>query len=304
MTKILVTGSEGLVGSHLCRLLIQKGYGVVRIDIRGLSEHHGDVRDLVTLRSKMLGVAGIVHLAAVSRVVWGEQNPELCRSVNIDGTAQVIKCALEQQNPPWILFSSSREVYGEGSGKIEETAPFAPCSIYGHTKVAGEELLIDARDQGLRTGIVRLSNVYGRIQDHADRVIPAFVKAAVNDQPLYVEGSYNCYDFTHLHDTVDGILRYAELLQRGSQVIPPIQLLTGISTSLGELAELVVKITQSNSKIVESPPRDYGSGVFSGINLRAQQLLGWLPKIRLEDGISSLAKDFHASKVVDNCEML
>lgn len=180
-------------------------------------------------------------------------------------------------------------MYGEiGNVPITESAAYAPASTYGNTKVEAEKLLLAARARGLLTGIVRLSNVYGSPHDHADRVIPAFVNAALEGKPLMVEGSENHYDFTHLDDTVDGIMRYIDALNHG-KVLIPIHLLTGVSTSLLDLANMAIAILKSTSKIEHCTPRDYGSGKFLGDNGNARKILGWKPKIDLKTGIALLA---------------
>lgn len=299
MRKILVTGSQGLVGKRLCQTLRDAGVEVVEIDLNGVGENHGDVRDTALVKARLDAVEGVVHLAAVSRVVWGERDPELCRSVNIDGTKGLIAAAFKQKKKPWILFSSSREVYGESSNIINEEASFAPCGVYAETKVECERLLAEAKKGGLVTGVVRLSNVYGNIDDHEDRVIPAFLRAALLGKPLQVEGSGNAYDFTYLDDTVDGIYRYIKYLDAG-KMPGPIQLLTGVSTTLGELARMVVKLTTSDSVIQEAPPRDYGSGKFIGINTKAKRELDWTPQTELSLGLTLLAKAYRQHGLRDD----
>ncbi len=290
---ILITGSAGLVGSALAAMLRARGTPVRALDLREATPAgHGDVRDPDAVRRAVSGCAGVVHLAAVSRVIWGERDPVACRSINIDGTRTVLDAALHDPGRPWLLFASSREVYGQPAHlPVEEDLPLAPVNIYGRTKQAGERLIAEGRSRGLRAAVVRLSNVYGSPADHADRVVPAFARAAIAGAALRVEGSGHTFDFTHLDDTVRGIALVAELLERGESP-PPIQLLTGRPTTLGELARLVVDLAGGGSEVVEAAPRSFDVARFFGSPARARELLGWTPQVSLRDGLAGLVAAF------------
>jgi len=290
--KILVTGSRGLIGRELCKRLVALGAQVVELDILGSGPAYGDVCSEESVQAKVKGVSGVVHLAAVSRVVWGESDPEKCYHTNVGGTGNIIGACLASPFRPWVLFSSSREVYGEqGKTALDESAPYNPVSIYGVSKVRAEEIVLSARCRGINTGVVRFSNVYGCPRDHRDRVIPAFVLAALQGRPLRVEGGDNRYDFTHLTDTVDGLIGFIDALYAESR-FPPIHFLTEVSTSLSQLAKLVISELGSSSKLLEAPSRSYGSGVFMGKNANGLKLLGWKAKVDLASGVRQLAKDF------------
>jgi len=295
MEKILVTGSEGLVGKYLCALMKKRGIEVVEFDINAIGVKFGDVRDSSHIRQAITGVTGIIHLAAVSRVVWGEQDPENCWNTNVVGCRNILEAAESCDTKPWILFSSSREVYGNVKIPAIESLPYNPKSVYGKTKVEGEKLFLNARKIGLTTGIVRLSNVYGSAADHSDRVIPAFVKAAICNQPICIDSPESKYDFTHVSDAAMGIYLYAMLLAKGMH-LAPIHLLTGKSTSLEDLATQVINLLDSRSKKVKGVARTYGAGVFSGSNFNAKHILGWQPKIILDVGILELAEQLRLNK--------
>ncbi len=285
---ILITGSVGLVGSALARSLRRRGHRVVGLDLRDPDPGaRGDVRDTAMLTHAVHQCDGIVHLAAVSRVIHGERDPELCRATNIGGTRSVVEAARVAPGRPWLIFASSREVYGQpGRLPATEDTALAPINVYGQTKRAGEGLVLEARSFGVRGAIVRLSNVYGSTADHRDRVVPAFVRAAVRGEPLRVEGSNHTFDFTHVEDTARGLVALAELLDAGEPPPPPIQLLTGTPTSLGELASLACELAGTRARIVEAPPRNYDVADFHGSPERARALLGWSPQIPLGQGIS------------------
>jgi nucleoside-diphosphate-sugar epimerase len=298
MRKVLVTGSEGLLGRALAGSLERRGYGVRRCDLRAPPGDPGrvDVLDAEALRGAAAGCAGIVHFAAVSRVIHGERDPHLCWLTNVDGTRRVIEAASQGRPRPWLLFSSSREVYGQPRHlPATEDAPLAPVNIYGRSKVAAEQAVsLAARELGLRTAVVRLSNVYGSTADHPDRVVPAFARAAASGAALRVDGRDHAFDFTHLDDTVLGLHAVIEALEAGEGGLPPIHLLTGTPTTLGALAELANAAGGGRSRIAEAPPRAFDVSRFHGDPALARRLLGWRAAIPVEDGVQRLVGAFQA----------
>ncbi|WAS91390.1 NAD-dependent epimerase/dehydratase family protein [Nannocystis punicea] len=284
--SILITGSEGLVGTALVHQLRGRGCELRTLDLRAPEAE--DVRDRGAVARAVAGCSGIVHLAAVSRVIWGERDPALCEAVNIGGTRVVLEAAAAAPQRPWVVFASSREVYGQPDElPVDEDARLAPINVYGRSKVAGEQLVVEARRHGLRTAIVRLSNVYGNPADHPDRVVPAFVRAAVRGALLRVDGSGHTFDFTHVRDVARGLLGVVDLLA-GGESPPPIHFLTGQPTTLGELAALVIQHASSSSAVVEAPPRGFDVARFYGSPGRAQALLGWTPQVSLREGLAEM----------------
>ncbi len=288
----MLTGSEGLVGKALRETLEGLGADVAGLDIRGTGGQTGDVRDAWRVRQAVTGCHGIVHLAAVSRVIWGERDPETCREVNIGGLRNVVAAAKGQTHRPWIVFASSREVYGQpDSLPVTEDAPLRPINVYGRTKVEGERLVRAARDDGLRTAVVRLSNAYGSTRDHADRVVPVFARNAVMGDTLRVEGANHTFDFTHIDDAVRGIASVIRVLTGGEEP-PPIHLLTGRSLTLGKLAALAVELAGTGAPIAQAPPRSFDVSRFCGDPSRARRLLGWIPHVTFPQGLARLIHDF------------
>lgn len=294
MTKtILVTGAYGLVGRRLCTSLRKDGFLVNELDLRGNGADYGDVTRAADVEAAIQNCAGVVHLAAVSRVVWGQRDPELCWRTNVVSVQNLIQSALAQQSKPWILFSSSREVYGQAPYlPVAETIPLNPLNIYARSKVEGERIVMNARNQGLQTAIVRLSNVYGCTKDHADRVIPAFTKAAIEGLSLRVEGSDHTFDFTHVDDVTRGIRALISLLESGVQSLPTVHLVSGHPTSLGELAAICCLLAKSDAAITEAAPRSYDVARFYGDPTKTREVLGWLSEIPLEVGLMRLIEDF------------
>ena len=292
--RILVTGSEGLVGRALRESLEARGWDTVGLDLRGAGGEGGDVRNPRRVRKAVTGCRGVVHLAAVSRVAWAENALDDCRSTNIGGVRRVLEAAFEQPAPPWVLFASSREVYGQPRRlPATENIPLSPVNVYGRSKVEGERLVERARAAGLRAATVRLSNVYGSALDHADRVVPAFARAAVEGSAIRIDGTECTFDFTHIDDTVRGMVAMMERLEAG-EALPPIHLVTGIPTKLRELAAMALALAGGNVPVVEAPPRSFDVSRFHGDPSRARKLLGWEPRVGLRDGFERLVRDVRA----------
>ncbi len=158
-----------------------------------------------------------------------------------------------------------------------------------------EQYASKARLNGLNTAVVRLANVYGCVEDHEDRVLPAFCRNAAEGRPLRVDGFDHVFDFTHVDDTVRGIAQLVALLNANEHNLPPIHLLPGIGTTLLEAAKIAVDAADSDSSIVAAPSRDYDVARFIGNPERAKRLLGWEARITPSEGIRTLVKAFQTN---------
>jgi UDP-glucose 4-epimerase len=289
--KILITGSAGLIGSALSKALGTLGVEVLGMD-KGVAPYHadcGNILDYQSVLEKVCQVDGVVHLAAVSRVITGEKDPKLCLETNVGGTKHVLEAALESARKPWVLISSSREVYGQQDHLlVKETAPLIPVNVYGESKIAAENAVHAAVKRGLKGSIVRFSNVFGSIHDYPDRVVPAFCRAAVKGVDIRVDGSENLFDFTYLEDVIQGILAFIFSLMSREEPLPPIHLTSGLATSLGEIALFAQQVSSHEIKVSESPSRQYDVATFSGDTTRARQLLNWQARVSVYEGMSRL----------------
>ena len=207
--RILVTGSEGLIGSEVAAALERAGHGARRMDIRVPegAEGRASILDAGALDRLAAGCDGIIHLAAISRVVHGELDPDLCNRTNIDGTARVIEAA--GRSGAWLLFSSSREVYGEPlTLPVDESHPLMSINTYGATKVAGEALCrAFSRETGIETRILRIANAFG--PRDIGRVIPSWIEQARAGNDLTVYGGDQILDFIWVADwTTDRLVKY------------------------------------------------------------------------------------------------
>jgi nucleoside-diphosphate-sugar epimerase len=169
---------------------------------------------------------------------------------------------------------------------VHEDATLRPINIYGAAKYFLEKETLEARNSGINTAIVRFANGYGCIDDHADRVLPAFCRNAVESKPLRIDGFDHLFDFTHIEDTAKGVLALVEQLDAGEKKLPAIHLLPGIGTTLYEAACHALESASSKSKINESSSREYDVSRFIGDPDRAYKLLGWKARITPQKRVS------------------
>lgn len=291
---ILVTGSAGLIGAATGKRLDAMGIAWRGFDLRGSPSL--DTRNPAALAAALDGVDGVVHLAAVSRVVWAENAPELAREVNVDALDSLLGLMHGSIARPWLIFASSREVYGEQAElPVREDAPLMPLNTYARTKVAGENLVDEARESGLRAQTVRFSNVYGSTDDHEDRVVPAFARTAAQGGEIRVDGSANMFDFTHVNDASEGLVRAISAMIAGEN-LPALHFLTGQGTTLGELSEMAQVRALKPVTLREAPPRQFDVARFVGDPDRARRLLGWEAQVPIDRGFNRLIDDFAASR--------
>ncbi len=294
MNKILVTGSAGLIGSSLVKHLERQNYEVIHCDIRlrdnPLSFFSEEIKPL--LRE----CVGVVHLAAISRVVHGEQYPELCRKVNVEDTTKFFELLKLLPNKPWIIYASSREVYGEQKNlPVLESTYLDPVNNYARGKVLIEKLVTNLANFGFNVAVLRFSNVYGGLLDHYNRVVPAFCINALRGDPIRIEGKECIFDFTYLEDVVEGISLTVEHLQNIKSSLSPIHFTACRPCTLEELANIVLEITGSNSRVNFYPGRNFDVSRFYGDFSKAKELLGWLPRHSLEEGLSKFIRNLKNS---------
>lgn len=298
--RILITGSEGLIGRHLAAVLEAEGFEVVRFDLR-LDDAEGrplDTRHRDLVERAIAGCDGVVHLAALSRVVWGERDPDACTQINVEGTRNVYDAVMAASPRPFVIFGSSREVYGLPDRlPVDEDAPLRPCNVYGRSKVEGERLTEALSDAGVRTSILRFSNVYGWTGDHPDRVVPAFAREAAVGGAIHVDGSDCLFDFTHIDDVVPALRRTMNLLAEGRR-LPALHLVSGIGTTLGELGRMARDASGGQLDVSEMPPRDFDVARFVGDPVRAAEHVGWTPKTDLASGFAALVAAFVRQETV------
>lgn len=297
MRNLMITGGLGLIGTALNNSLLEAGVSSEIFDIGGKTsdDTYGDIRDIDALRDRMARCDGVVHLGAVSRVVSSEQDPPACWATNIEGTRNVLQAAAQVPagRRPWVINASSREVYGHPATlPVAEDAPLKPVNVYGRSKAAAEALTIAARSAGVVTAIARFSNVYGTIEDHHDRVIPAFCRAAATGSTIHIEGAAHTFDFTWVDDVADGLFSLCRAVSAEAGAFPTVHFVSGRATTLGELAEIARSAGRAETKIVHHAPRTFDVSEFYGDPRRAEELLGWRALTTLEAGVERLVGAF------------
>ena len=307
MSRILITGGAGFIGSNLASFLLDRGHEVTVLDNRrdlknleGILDrvHHmdGDIRDRALLED-LFGrkrMHGVVHLAAVSRVIWGEEDPARCVDINLNGTKTLLE-AMVKGTPvrPWFIYGSSREVYGECDRlPVREDAPKAPINVYGHTKLDCERFLAGiTMENGLRSIALRFSNAYGNEKDIMDRVIPRFVMAGLRGERLEIHGGNQMFDFTHIDDTVEGIARSMELLESkagtgSGPYFNEFHILCGKGVTLQQLCGIISQNLRKDLDIAVTTPRTYDVDRFFGDPSKACEVLGFRASIDIDQGVA------------------
>jgi nucleoside-diphosphate-sugar epimerase len=300
--RILITGGNGFIGSHFDERMKKLGHEVTLLDIKFDNNTKsfecpkilGDVRDVETFQHIQTKPDIIFHTAAVSRVEWGEAEPERCFNVNILGLLNTIQWALKMNPKPHIIFASSREVYGEPYDlPVTEEHPKQPISVYGISKLTAEQLLTHyARTDRLKYTIVRFSNVYGSPRDLPERVIPRFMKQALKGQPLTVYGGEQVLDFTFIDDVIDGLTSLIERIDRPNHSVinNDINFATCRGYSIKQLAHLVKSVLNPHSEIRITQERSFDVKRFIGDYSKAKRLLDYTPRVNLDEGLRKYAK--------------
>jgi nucleoside-diphosphate-sugar epimerase len=313
--RILVTGSSGQIGTNLALRLVRDGHDVFGVDKR-LNTWSDEFRYLLQDLSGHYpsfpgGIGGVeypevdlvVHLAAHAKVHQLVRQPHRALE-NAVMTFNVLEFCRQGALP--IVFSSSREVYGDVHRFAEEeaketSADFAYTeSTYSASKIAGEALIYSyARCYGLQYLVFRFSNVYGRFDNDLARmvrVIPLFIHTMQRDEPITVFGPEKTLDFTYVDDCVDGISRGLEALAGGSVVNETINLAYGQGNTLVHAAGLIGSELGVEPKITLAPSLLGEVTHYVADLTKARQLLGYEPQVPLEEGIPRAVAWFRAHR--------
>lgn len=300
MTRYLVTGGAGFIGSHLVDALVHAGHEVRVLDdlstgrLDNLNESRdgieflvGSVRDVDLVTRMAAGVRGIFHLAAIGSVPRSFADPAATFATNVAGTGSVIAAARAAGVRRMVLASSS-SVYGAAGGRLRrETDATAPLSPYAESKLAAERIcLTGGSEDGLEVVCLRYFNVYGPRQDPSSRyaaAIPRFISCFLRGAhpEIYGDGEQT-RDFTYVGDVVEGTLA-AMFCPRAANLV--VNLGTGRSTSVNRLVALVRETMGCDLEVDHQPPRagEVRRSV-ADITL-ARSLLGYEPAWALVDGL-------------------
>jgi UDP-glucose 4-epimerase len=298
MAKCLVTGGAGFIGSHLVDALIARGEEVLVIDnlSTGKKEYLNpeakffevDLRDFNKIRPLFEDVDFVFHQAALPRVPFSIANPRETNEINIGGTINALLAAKEAKVKKFI-YASSSSVYGNQKKlPLGEDLPCLPLSPYGLQKYVGELYCrVFSEIYGLATVCLRYFNVYGPRQPESGAYTPVigiFLTQKRQGKPLTItEDGEQTRDFTHVFDVVE-----ANLLAQKSDKVgrgEVINIGAGKNYTINKIARLI------GGKVTYIPPRPGDVRHTLADISRAKQLLGWQPKIKLEEGIKKLLEN-------------
>jgi nucleoside-diphosphate-sugar epimerase len=297
MTRILVTGGAGAIGSNLTAELIARGHEVTVLDDLSSGHRHlvpaeariviGSVADDEALAEAFEPAPELVfHLAALFANQNSVEHPERDLMVNGLGVMKVLEHA-KRRGVRKLLYTSSSCVYGSKPVMRETDTDFAPDTPYAITKLLGEKYCrFWSEFHGLDTVIVRLFNTYGP-GEHPGRyrnVIPNFLALAMAGEPLPITGTgEETRDFNYVSDTVAGILAAVETETRAGDIF---NLASGRETTIRSLAESINSITGNRTGLVFQPRRGWDHVLTRrGDTKKAERLLGYRPRVTIEQGL-------------------
>ncbi|MBN1055117.1 SDR family NAD(P)-dependent oxidoreductase [Clostridium botulinum] len=303
--KVLVTGADGFIGSHLCEILLENGYDVrafvyynsfnswgwldsldknkkSKIDI-----FSGDIRDPNGVREAMKGIDEVFHLAALIAIPFSYHSPDSYVDTNIKGTLNVLQASREL-NTKRILITSTSEVYGTAKYvPIDENHPFQGQSPYSATKIGADRIAESFyRSFDLPLTIVRPFNTYGPRQS-ARAVIPTIITQLLCGEKQIKLGSLTpTRDFNYVKDTANGFL---EISKSEKTIGEEINIATSKEISIKNLASEIISQINKDATIIcdEERLRPKKSEVnrLLGSNEKVKKLTNWEPKFTFAEGI-------------------
>jgi UDP-glucose 4-epimerase len=300
LSRIVVTGGAGFIGSHLCEALAQRGDEVVAVDdlSTGSRDNVGaeielveaSVRDLDTLRRVFDGVDAVLHVAGQASIFKSFDRPERDLDVNVSGTLDVLDACIVA-GVPRLVYASSMTVYGEPDLiPTPESAPCVPVSYYGVTKYAAEryvQIAGDRRDLDLSVTSLRMFNVYGERQsldNPYQGVLAIFLGNVLRGEPITIHSDgRQTRDFVYVGDVVDAWLR---LLDEPTTDAGVFNVGSGRGTTIAELADAVVAAAGRESWEFRKAPAQEGDIRRSAADIdRLRAAVGWEAVTPLAEGM-------------------
>ncbi|MDQ1077737.1 UDP-glucuronic acid decarboxylase family protein [Pseudoroseomonas cervicalis] len=311
--RILVTGGAGFLGSHLCERLLARGDDVLCVDNFFTGSRDNILHLLGHPRFELMRhdvtfplyveVDEIYNLACPASPVHYQRNPVQTIKTAVHGAINML--GLAKRLDAKILQASTSEVYGDPSvhPQPEEyrgnVNPIGPRSCYDEGKRCAETLFYDYHRQNrVNIRVARIFNTYGpRMHPNDGRVISNFIVQALRDEPitLFGEGTQT-RSFCYVDDLIEGLMR---LMDAPDEVTMPVNIGNPGEFTIRELAEITRRLTGTEAPLVHRPlPADDPMQRCPDIT-RARQLLGWEPRIALEEGLTRTIAHFRATLGLD-----
>jgi dTDP-glucose 4,6-dehydratase len=298
--RVVITGAAGFIGSHLAETLLDRGFSVVGIDnlLTGDPSNiaHLAGRDFQFIKHDVTNyiyvdghVDYVLHWASPASPIDYLELPIPTLKVGALGTHKALGLA-KAKGARFVLASTS-EVYGDPLEHPQKETywgnvnPIGPRGVYDEAKRFAEAMTVAYhRYHGVDAKIVRIFNTYGpRMRVRDGRAVPAFISQALRNEDVTVFGDgRQTRSFTYITDLVDGILRLME-----SNVNEPVNIGNPREMTLEDLARAIIRMTESTSSIVYRPLPEDDPKVRQPDITRAKTLLGWEPKVALEQGLET-----------------
>jgi dTDP-glucose 4,6-dehydratase len=307
--RIVITGAAGFIGSHLSEALLDRGYEVVGIDnlLTGSTANiaHLANRPFTFIKhdvTNYIFVEGpvdyVLHWASPASPIDYLELPIPTLKVGALGTHKALGLAKEKKAK--FVLASTSEVYGDPLEHPQKDSywgnvnPIGPRGVYDEAKRFAEAMTVAYhRYHGLDTKIVRIFNTYGpRMRVNDGRAVPAFISQALRNEDVTVFGDGSqTRSFTYISDLVDGIIRLML-----SNVNDPVNIGNPREMTIEEIARTIIRMTGARSKVVYKPLPTDDPKVRQPDITRARTLLGWEPKVALEEGLVKTI-DYFRTKV-------
>ncbi|HHY21667.1 MAG TPA: SDR family NAD(P)-dependent oxidoreductase [Bacilli bacterium] len=304
MKKVLVTGADGFIGSHLTEELVRRGYDVRAfvyynsfnswgwldqspLEIKNeLDVFSGDIRDPYGVKTAMEGCDAVLHLAALIAIPYSYHSPATYIDTNITGTLNIVQAAKEL-GVEKVVHTSTSEVYGTARYvPIDEEHPLQGQSPYSASKISADQMAMSFyRSFHTPVSIIRPFNTYGPRQS-ARAVIPTIITQIASGKRTIKLGSLHpTRDFNYVNDTVNGFI---SVLESDKSVGEVINIGSNYEVSIGETVELIAELMGASIEIetddVRLRPEKSEVERLWAENKKAKELLGWEPQYGGKDG--------------------
>jgi len=298
MSKVLITGTTGFVGSNLVKNLVENGYNAYSFEryvtgryvlggTRIIKTVFGDLRDSFSIKKCLREVQPdiVIHLAAISPVSYSYEHPNEVMDTNLIGTINLAEaCLREIPHFKQFLFASTSETYGNGPSPKSEDTQQNPNSPYAVSKLACEKYLkyMEAA-YNFPITILRNFNTYGR-KNNAHFIVERAITQMIQENIIKLGDPTPIRDFMYVEDHVNS---YLSCLENNKAMGHIFNFCIGEGISIKQLVETIGKLLDFKGKILwhTIPPRPLGIKILIGNYSKAKKILGWEPHFSLEEGL-------------------